>query len=261
MSQHPVLFRLPMVRAILENRKTQMRCILTPRNTTIDGGRYGGERAWEKLDWNTAEFKGKSNLDVAIAGYKGAPDDPHLLVKHKEDDAWHRVRMKYEVFDVLWVRETFWQVSSYPSSLTGDSEPESYWGDLLYYAADGDPPNTPNRHYPNGLQEGSISAPDPWASWHKRSSTHMTFKQSRIFLSVKSIREERLQSLSVADVVAEGIKHLDMGERGRYYAIDPGHIYSDPFMAMERLWDWHNGQGSWASNPWVGVVEFERMTQ
>jgi len=70
---------------------------------------------------------------------------------------------------------------------------------------------------------------------------------SRITLEITGVRVERLQEITEADAVAEGVcdqvdcripVHVDM------YA---------------KLWDKINGEGSWAKNEFVWVVEFKRV--
>lgn len=70
---------------------------------------------------------------------------------------------------------------------------------------------------------------------------------SRITLEVTGVRVERLQDISEADAVAEGVLSLPMETRRATPRAD--------FMA---LWDSINGAGSWGANPWVWVLEFRR---
>lgn len=107
----------------------------------------------------------------------------------------------------LWVRERIWQASRYPGTMeSGEAEPSSACrGRLVHYAADGDPPNTPNRHYPRGLGGGMFAAPDPYAVWLKRPSIHMPRWASRTSLVVTMARLQRLQNITEQDALAEGV--------------------------------------------------------
>ncbi len=88
--------------------------------------------------------------------------------------------------------------------------------------------------------ERAVVAPrQGWAS-----PIHMPRCASRITLEVTGVRVERLQDVSAADCWAEGIEHSP--------DVDPVHEYSD-------LWRSIYGPGSWAANPWVWVVEFQRV--
>lgn len=89
----------------------------------------------------------------------------------------------------------------------------------------------------------------PW-----RPSIHMPREASRIDLAITGVRLERLQDISEADALAEGVNvHPDHHGKPR------DSIYS-PVQAYRDLWDKINGAGSWAENPWVWVVEFKRVT-
>lgn len=70
---------------------------------------------------------------------------------------------------------------------------------------------------------------------------------SRITLEITRVRVERLQDISRGDAMAEGCPFPNMAA-----GPDPCDWYRD-------LWEQINGGGSWASNPWVWVVEFKRV--
>lgn len=89
-------------------------------------------------------------------------------------------------------------------------------------------------------------------------SIHMPRWASRITLEVTGVRVEQLQDISEEDALAEGV------------AIDKGHIFQvaghpqwghiTAVGCFETLWGAINGKRApWASNPWVWVVEFERI--
>jgi len=91
---------------------------------------------------------------------------------------------------------------------------------------------------------------------HKwRPSIHMPRWASRIDLLVKDIRVERLQDISEKDAEAEGIHLL---------GLPPDERYNHPrkhIVAFIELWNMINlnrGYG-WEANPWVWVIEFERI--
>ena len=80
---------------------------------------------------------------------------------------------------------------------------------------------------------------------------------SRILLEVVSIRVERLQDISEADALAEGITQL----RDDGFGLPDGRHYhaADPRISYLSLWEAINGDGSVEANPWVWVVEFKRI--
>lgn len=85
--------------------------------------------------------------------------------------------------------------------------------------------------------------PDRW-----RAAIHLPRVYSRITLEVVSVRAERVQDITEADCAAEGIET---------------HFQGQPISGLRHefaaLWDSINGEGSWASNPWVWRIEFRRI--
>ena len=98
-----------------------------------------------------------------------------------------------------------------------------------------------------------------------RPSIHMPRHASRIDLEVTDVRVERLQDISEADALAEGVfSKIGSSPIGDEVATATGGelIYAFPTQAREeyrRLWELINGAGSWSSNPWVWVTEFKRI--
>ena len=89
----------------------------------------------------------------------------------------------------------------------------------------------------------------PTGGW--RSSIHMPRWASRILLEVVSVRVERLNEISEADAIAEGIPSVFHG------SID---CETEPrAVKYAELWESINGEKSWAENPWVWVIEFKRV--
>jgi hypothetical protein len=91
-----------------------------------------------------------------------------------------------------------------------------------------------------------------------RPSMFMPRWASRITLEVTGVRVERLQDISEADAVAEGI---DLQPRLAVYSKDGGCKWepANPIQVFCDLWESLNGPGSWDANPWVWVVEFRRL--
>jgi hypothetical protein len=90
-----------------------------------------------------------------------------------------------------------------------------------------------------------------------RPSIHMPRCASRITLEVTSVRVERLQDISEADALAEGIVHTHGG-----YGLPAGEHFhaADPRESYLSLWEAINGAGSVQANPWVWTVQFKRVT-
>lgn len=109
--------------------------------------------------------------------------------------------------------------------------------------------------------ENTRQAADDWVKLNhycgKRGATvpaiHMPRWASRITLVVTGVRVERLQDISEADALAEGV-NVHQDHHGR----PTTSIYS-PVQAYRDLWEQINGPGSWDSNPWVWAVDFKRL--
>ncbi len=108
---------------------------------------------------------------------------------------------------------------------------------------------------PGGRYAATDSRPGAVPRW--RPSIHMPRAASRITLEITGVRVERLQDISEADALAEGIGRYDNGTFG----LDAPAACMGPSAAVAymRLWDHINGPGSWDANPWVWVVEFSRI--
>jgi hypothetical protein len=103
-----------------------------------------------------------------------------------------------------------------------------------------------------------------------RPGMHMPKWASRMTLIVDDVRIERLQDISEADAIAEGIEPV-YDERGpgetywKDYSVMPDGMphpwtvvpFISPVRSYESLWTSINGEGSWGANPWVSVYVFE----
>lgn len=127
--------------------------------------------------------------------------------------------------DRLWVRETF---------STHDLPP-----DEVYYRA-------------TIIEDGLTPQEACETRW--RPSIHMPRWASRITLEIKSVRIERLNDISEPAAIAEGVSsNCPVG-------YIPAHQASPHTYCFSQLWDSAYGQGAWAGNPFVWVIEFEKVT-
>ena len=125
--------------------------------------------------------------------------------------------------DRLWVRETF-------ARIDGQTRP---WIETDYQAT-----------YTHGDRLGdTLGIKKRWTP-----SIHMPRHASRITLEVTGVRVERLQDISEADAIAEGVRNSLHLPGGRFAREN-----------FEHLWWTIHGDGSWESNPWVWVIEFKRV--
>jgi hypothetical protein len=227
MRERPILFSGPMVRALLDGRKTQTRRVI---KGVPSGDHYGRDI----MDWGLSGIHQETyDPSNPIEG----TDRWHLDVQTDVDDHSRRViRCPYGARgDRLWVRET-WRVHEVFSDVVR----------IVYGASQNRSWTEAHEDYPAHLR-GKLQP-----SVGFKPSIHMPRWASRLTLEITDVRVERLQEISVADCYAEGCYRPEgpiLGSevtrrdnaRGEY----------------RRLWESINGAGSWAANPWVWAITFK----
>ena len=179
MSECQLLFNTPMIRAILEGRKTQARLAITPQPAINKAGK------------------------------------PYWRTRHDTPQAVSKNACPYgKVGSLLLVREAFTTLG-----LAGI--------EICYRA-------TPLDHAPeiNTNEEMDLRKP-------------LNFT-----LAITGVRVERLQSITAAECFAEGYQPV-MPYRGKQER-------SNALLWYRTMWEAEHGAGSWAENPWVWVLLFER---
>jgi hypothetical protein len=90
---------------------------------------------------------------------------------------------------------------------------------------------------------------DKWSDIPMKSPIFMPRWASRITLEIVSVRVEKLQNISDDDAIQEGVDRKITSIFG--YATE----------RYRKLWNYLNAKRgySWASNPWVWVIEFKEM--
>ena len=76
--------------------------------------------------------------------------------------------------------------------------------------------------------------------------------EPRITLRITDVRVQRLQDISEDDARAEGASRTD-------WEYDDGECCDNDREAFSHLWNRINGPSAWDDNPWVWVIEFERV--
>lgn len=227
MKERPILFNAAMVRAVLAGTKTQTRRVVKPVGAH-HLFQFRGTTAAAGADEPTGEW-----------GWCGSPGS---VTRH--------IHCPYgKPGDRLWVRET-WQYAGF----TEDGYPfVRYQADGARRLHDRSPSDEWSERWSDiwaGLSDQSNYDIDGTASDRRwRPSIHMPRWASRITLEVTGVRVERLQDISEADALAEGVDSLPLDTR-----------LATPRLDFSALWESINGSGSWDANPWVWVVEFRRIT-
>lgn len=240
--EKPVLFSTSMVSAVLAGRKTQTRRTTGLKKINEDPDRY----LFHKIEGGVAIFydsrKGES----------------------------FSVKLPYgEPGGFLWVRET-WRFDMFLGSLGMISK---------------------RLETPLGLGEIRYRAdePDPEFTGGWKPSIHMPRKISRINLLQQKVRVERLNDISEEDAISEGVlpnctsavfkdgkwsipenakcpRQDNFGcdgckdEWASYpLSLDHQSPEGSAWESFRSLWESINGPGSWSLNPYVFVIDFEKV--
>lgn len=228
----PILFSGEMIRAILRGDKTQTRRVVKPQPMRII------------TDWTQDAEPGE------VVVYQGWP---HRLTESRGRNKAAageltpvRIKPRYEVGTVLWVRETHvmqCNVLDDPPPFD-DGRPVKWdddgaWLQPHYRATD----PTPELAYDD--------SDEPGCKW--RPSIFLPRWACRLFLTVTRRRIEQVQRISAEGCLAEGI--------GKWIGYPGGEAKSFALIKRDfrQLWDSINlkrGFG-WDSNPWNFVYDFE----
>lgn len=264
MKEHGTLFKGPMVRAILDDRKSQTRRLFTLANSLVDGhglssrSQFMGvpaEQFWKALDWENAWVDG----GPSPAGNSG----PYLKVPYPPEDSVHRIYSRWQVGDRLWVRETWRE-----------------WHDIDMQCACYDictcpsRPKTPVCYQADGHFIESEERERYGLKWSP--AIHMPRWASRITLEIEDLRIQRLQAISNEDAAAEGVRQAPHrhGPEGLASEVLPGRLTLDPYSRFhstgvsdcflcpfKALWQSINGSDNWDASPWVRAFSFRRLPQ
>lgn len=148
-----------------------------------------------------------------------------------------KAKQPYIIGDILWVRETWCKLYDLDNNDQIIEKTGKY-----YYRADGYNP-TPYNCFPDGDGfYGDRNCP----RW--KPSIHMPRKAARIFLKITNVRTERIHEINDEGAKAEGA-NVGVGweEKMKESAIE----------RFRKLWD--SIYKNWNDNPWVWVIEFERV--
>lgn len=229
MKETGLMFKAPLVRAILDDLKTQTRRpVAMPRKrdsfVMLDHG---------KGFWPYQSDDGESELC--------------------SDGCEHRYSSPFGMpGDRIYVRETVRSCRAYEVQGYKPSE----WGNKpIWFEADGGPTG-------------------PTTAWAEKATPaiHMPKWAARIWLEVIGVRVERLQQITDADALAEGVDRTNTSIPG--YARErfqklwdsttgrpalPANENSKRYARVKQWLDTHPDTTGWAANPWVWVIDFKRI--
>ncbi|PTR05378.1 MULTISPECIES: hypothetical protein [unclassified Novosphingobium] len=224
MSDRPIIFSAPMVRALLAGTKTQTRRLCAPAN------------------------------DAGLSFVVAIDDDPAKAGWFGDEEGEVQFFSRYAPGDRLYVREA-WRVSKmHDATAPRDLEPRSM---TVAFEAGG---SIANQDRIGDWRPSDTSYTQ--ADWmgRRRQGMHMPRWASRLTLTVTDVRVERLRSISDRDAVAEGLERACAFGLLPAYRGSPDlepRIYPDS--AYGDLWDsLHTAPGTrWDDDPWVVAVSFD----
>lgn len=223
MTERPILFSAPMVRAILANSKTQTRRVVKP---------VGDDDGFVLQDYGSGWWPYRS--DDGESPMKDGNEIPHACPYGAPGDR-------------LWVRETwaphFMYESVRPADITIDAR------SCLFYAADG------------GIT-GGCEPTQRARKWRPaihmpRAASRIALEVTGVRLErLGDISEadaiaEGIGSIRVSENDSRWLNYCDPESKAA--------AFGDPRHSFWSLWESINGRESRDANPFVWVVEFKRM--
>lgn len=231
MSDHPIIFSAPMVRALLDGRKTMTRRL-----------------AWRDAEFGLQDYASEQLEEMDAKGWNVVGEGNEGQFRVYKPTPWQRVKPG----DRLWVKENFRNQQTTRILSSGEGARQLV---CIDYDADGT-----RTHW-------NLPADDCTKILLKRgrgesgkqtvllSCLNMPRIVSRLTLTVTAAKIERLQDISEADVWAEGMEH-DVSQLGKDWAAFGDLKYSRPQNAFAALWNSLHGEGAWDANPEVVALTF-----
>lgn len=226
MADRPITFSGPMVRALLAGTKTQTRRVMNPQ-PYVNGFKFDADLG-DILCHN--DYLPPATLLMDVGKGKN-----RYTISDVEDgiEAFSRIK----VGDRLYVRE-HWRTWRWNDDLSPSNLPATVreaWKEGVTYIADDD---VSGRNVPDGKF---------------RQAMHMPKWASRITLHVTEVRVQRLEEITEADAIAEGIV-----QHGRFYALQDADWDDARMRARDAYADlWKSLHGSWDGKQWVTATTFE----
>lgn len=241
MKERPILFSGPMVRAILDGRKTQTRRVIVGAPADAELGIY-------TVPLNCGPGCGHPDGTEGFAAFFEGPTVESPGMSNVVNGRPLGFRCPYGVpGDRLWVKETF-AIENWRELFSGRPAP------ITHYRAGWQGRSVmTNKVLSDGRMEGPVTWEEPQkapeTNW--KPSIFMPRTLSRISLEVTGVRVQRVKEIGKADAIAEGVT-------AEASQVDPGGFARVRFAL---LWDSLNAKrgSGWDANPWVWAITFRRL--
>lgn len=220
--ERPILMTPENAQKCHEGTKTQTRRIVKPQPPEDFGKILGPEMyAPVKADKFGEEYPGEDVFGV-----------------YSYDGEWGAVFPYGQVGERIWVRENGWERPARTPKMLRDGA------------------DTWERFYFDALLDSGEAEELKGYGFKRRPSIHMPRWACRTVLEMTEVRVERLQDISDADALAEGVSVKPDAEIAARVAGPPE---TGARMEYFALWESIHGAGSWAQNPWVWVIAFRKV--
>ncbi|MDR2004134.1 MAG: hypothetical protein LBQ74_13975 [Prevotella sp.] len=223
-----ICFIPPLYDATVEERKRQTRRIMVPQPDTIR---------------NIAQYLfDKKPEGIFTKQYETvAPVYSFPVANHKI------INPKYNVGDILYLKEPYKITHSHND-----------W--YVDYKFAGEKMELPFSWGHKGLEKLCIQQEKSKSGWLNK--LFMPAWCARRFIKIIGVRAERLQDITEGDCFREGIEDCDYGGmQCVVYGLREGLFFDEleatPIKAYAALIDRINGKGTWDSNPYVWVYDYE----
>lgn len=227
--ERPILFNGDMVRAILEGRKTQTRRAVKTRIVTDDTAQWS-------FCVDSTNRKSVNMWTCAVLDENGK-----RYTSRGRERVVVNLKCPYgQAGDKLWVREA-WTIDNTTQDENGVC-PSIYRTDL---------------------EAGGYDRSWTWQGGRRWTpSIHMPRWASRITLEITDVRVQRLQDISEEDAIAEGMQKsiggIWCGSLHKAHGFPRQH--NTAVEAFADIWDsiYAKRGYTWAANPWVWAIGFQR---
>jgi hypothetical protein len=227
MTDLPIIFSAPMVKALLAGQKTQTRRILNPVKDVI-----------------LKDFKQQEEHQTGVGTWYRLPIEKMQ-------------KSRYAIGDRLYVRESLCAKNMDFGGILGLTEPltavDMTRGDVVAsYSSDGE----------FVVNEDGFNLAWLWDRT-KIPSIHIPRTFSRLTLVVTDVRVQRLHDISEEDAIAEGVDWSEeCCKSPSREGFPPGCCCGQPDAIspkdnFQNLWRSIHGPGAWDENPWVTAISFE----
>ncbi|WP_146697810.1 hypothetical protein [Geofilum rhodophaeum] len=183
----------------------------------------------EPLFHSTIQMRKTQTRRIANA----QPDDIGPRTTNVLFEDWHgkEIRPKYKVDEIVYLKEPYI---------------DDFSMDKIFYKFEKSDKTFINTQIPD------IS--NPW-----KNKLFMPQSAARYFIKITDVRFERLQEITEEDCIKEGIEGYTHDSRSFIFGWEGNMIYQSHIEAYAALIDQISGKGTWESNPFVFVYDYELM--